>query len=253
MLQILRWQSGANSTARDTDQQLDNSKQQAIASVAAKEASRGGGRSGLNSKATADRTAAVDADTVSEGTSDSDNTDLSTSAATEQGSGPGTADAKCSDSSRGASETTNLADGHTATSGHTGSRAAAAGSSKPMLVLALQHADQEPAALAILQALYAVKLVPELLPDLPQEQQLHASLLAHVADSSSRHRGSLNACRSCKSRPGLVSCSLRPVYAAGWCTQLPVATFSVYSRPASSAECCRGASNPKASAAVCAG
>lgn len=180
MLQILRWQSGAYSTARDIDQQPDNSKQQAIASVDGKEAS--GRKSALNTKATADRTAAADADTVS-GTPASGVADLITSAATEQGSGAGTADTRCTDSGSGASgtsEITNLADGNTATSSHTSSKAAAAGSSKPMLVLALQHADQEPAAFAILQALYAVKLVPELLSDLPQKQQLHASLLADM-------------------------------------------------------------------------
>lgn len=58
--------------------------------------------------------------------------------------------------------------------------AAAAGSSKPRLVLTLQHADHQPAAIAVLQSLYAVKPIPQLLSELPQELQLHAALLADV-------------------------------------------------------------------------
>ena len=61
------------------------------------------------------------------------------------------------------------------------------GSSKPRLVLSLQDAAQLPAALAVLAALYSVKPIPELLSTLPQEQQLHAALLAdtwQVADVS---------------------------------------------------------------------
>lgn len=59
--------------------------------------------------------------------------------------------------------------------------------SKPRLVLTLQDAAQEPAAVAVLRALYSVKPIPELLSGLPQEQQLHAALLAdmwQVADVS---------------------------------------------------------------------
>jgi hypothetical protein len=58
---------------------------------------------------------------------------------------------------------------------------------KPRLVLTLQDAAQEPAAVAVLAALYSVKPIPELLSKLPQEQQLHAALLAdmwQIADVS---------------------------------------------------------------------
>jgi hypothetical protein len=54
-------------------------------------------------------------------------------------------------------------------------------------VLTLQDAAQEPAAIAVLAALYSVKPIPELLSELPQEQQLHAALLAdmwQIADVS---------------------------------------------------------------------
>ena len=53
-------------------------------------------------------------------------------------------------------------------------------SSKPRLVLTLQDAAEEPAAVAVLAALYGVKPIPELLSQLPQEQQLHAALLADM-------------------------------------------------------------------------
>ena len=54
-------------------------------------------------------------------------------------------------------------------------------------MLTLQDAAQEPAAIAVLAALYSVKPIPELLSELPQEQQLHAALLAdmwQIADVS---------------------------------------------------------------------
>jgi hypothetical protein len=57
-------------------------------------------------------------------------------------------------------------------------KAAQASSTKLRLVLKLQDADQEPAGIAVLAALYKVKPVPELLSELPQEQQLHVALLA---------------------------------------------------------------------------
>jgi hypothetical protein len=47
-------------------------------------------------------------------------------------------------------------------------------------VLTLQDASQVPAALAVLSALYNVKPLPQLLSELPQEQQLHAALLADM-------------------------------------------------------------------------
>jgi hypothetical protein len=53
-------------------------------------------------------------------------------------------------------------------------------SSKPRLVLTLQDAAEEPAAVAVLAALYSVKPIPELLSELPQEQQLQAALLADM-------------------------------------------------------------------------
>jgi hypothetical protein len=46
------------------------------------------------------------------------------------------------------------------------------------LELELQDASEQPAALAVLQSLYAVKPLPELLSELSQEQQLQAAVLA---------------------------------------------------------------------------
>jgi hypothetical protein len=46
--------------------------------------------------------------------------------------------------------------------------------------LTLQTPDQEPAALAVLSALYFVKPLPELLAELPQHQLLHAAVLADM-------------------------------------------------------------------------
>jgi hypothetical protein len=48
------------------------------------------------------------------------------------------------------------------------------------LELELQNASEQQAALAVLQSLYAVKPLPELLSELPQEQQLQAALLADM-------------------------------------------------------------------------
>lgn len=56
----------------------------------------------------------------------------------------------------------------------------AGGAAKPRLVLSLQQAEHEPAAMAVLAALYGVKPLPELLADLPQEQQLQAAVLADM-------------------------------------------------------------------------
>jgi hypothetical protein len=56
------------------------------------------------------------------------------------------------------------------------------------LELELQDASEQQAALAVLQSLYAVKPLPELLSELSQEQQLQAAVLAdkwQVADVSS--------------------------------------------------------------------
>jgi hypothetical protein len=47
-----------------------------------------------------------------------------------------------------------------------------------MLKLELQDASEQQAALAVLQSLYAVKPLPELLSELSQEQQLQAAVLA---------------------------------------------------------------------------
>ena len=47
-------------------------------------------------------------------------------------------------------------------------------------MLALQDASEQPAALVVLKALYAVKPLPELLSELSQEQQLQAALLADM-------------------------------------------------------------------------
>jgi hypothetical protein len=49
-----------------------------------------------------------------------------------------------------------------------------------MLGLELQDASQQQAALAVLQSLYVVKPLPELLSDLSQEQQLQAAVLADM-------------------------------------------------------------------------
>jgi hypothetical protein len=62
----------------------------------------------------------------------------------------------------------------------TSTAAGQGGSTKPRLVLTLQDAAEEPAAVAVLAALYSVKPIPELLSELPQEQQLHAALLADM-------------------------------------------------------------------------
>jgi hypothetical protein len=51
-------------------------------------------------------------------------------------------------------------------------------SKKPQLVVTLEDADQQPAALAVLQSLYHVPLESGLFPKLTQEQQLQAALLA---------------------------------------------------------------------------
>jgi hypothetical protein len=50
--------------------------------------------------------------------------------------------------------------------------------SKPQLALELQDAAWQPAALAVLSSMYLVKPLPELLSDLPPEQQLQAAVLA---------------------------------------------------------------------------
>lgn len=52
--------------------------------------------------------------------------------------------------------------------------------SKPQLVLTLQDASEQPAAMAVLAALYGAKPMPELLSELSQEQQLHAAMLADM-------------------------------------------------------------------------
>jgi hypothetical protein len=51
---------------------------------------------------------------------------------------------------------------------------------KPQIVLTLGDAEQQPAALAVLQSLYQGKLNPGLLTELAQEQKLHAALLADM-------------------------------------------------------------------------
>jgi hypothetical protein len=53
-------------------------------------------------------------------------------------------------------------------------------SRRPQLVLALENADQQPAALAVLQALYFVQPGSGLLSELTQEQQLQTVLLADM-------------------------------------------------------------------------
>ena len=61
-------------------------------------------------------------------------------------------------------------------------------STRGRLELELQDASEQQAALAVLQSLYAVKPLPELLSDLSQEQQLQAAVLAdkwQVPDVSS--------------------------------------------------------------------
>lgn len=50
----------------------------------------------------------------------------------------------------------------------------------PQLVLVLQDASEEAAALAVLSALYGVKPLPELINSLSQEQQLQAAVLADM-------------------------------------------------------------------------
>lgn len=57
---------------------------------------------------------------------------------------------------------------------------ASSNSRRPQLVLTLNSVDQQPAALAVLQALYGVKPVPELLSGLSQKQQLQVALLADM-------------------------------------------------------------------------
>jgi hypothetical protein len=51
---------------------------------------------------------------------------------------------------------------------------------RPQLVLTLQDASEQPAAMAVLEALYATKPLPELLSVLMQEQQLQAAVLADM-------------------------------------------------------------------------
>jgi hypothetical protein len=52
--------------------------------------------------------------------------------------------------------------------------------SKPQLVLTLQDASEQPAAMAVLATLYGAKPMPELLAELSQEQQLQAAMLADM-------------------------------------------------------------------------
>lgn len=47
-------------------------------------------------------------------------------------------------------------------------------------MLTLDSADQQPAALAVLEALYAAKPLDEILLELPQEQLLHVAMLADM-------------------------------------------------------------------------
>lgn len=47
-------------------------------------------------------------------------------------------------------------------------------------MLALQDASEQPAAMAILAAMYGAKPVPELLSELSQEQQLQAAIMADM-------------------------------------------------------------------------
>jgi hypothetical protein len=57
---------------------------------------------------------------------------------------------------------------------------ASSSSRRPQLVLTLEDADHEPAALAVLQVLYCVPQESGLLLELPQEQQLQAAILADM-------------------------------------------------------------------------
>jgi hypothetical protein len=52
--------------------------------------------------------------------------------------------------------------------------------SRPQLVLTLQDAAEQPAAMSVLAALYGAKPLPELLSELSQEQQLQAAMLADM-------------------------------------------------------------------------
>ena len=64
--------------------------------------------------------------------------------------------------------------------------------SRARLELELQDASEQEAALAVLQSLYAVKPLPELLSELSQEQQLQAAVLAdkwqvpHVSNAAAQ-------------------------------------------------------------------
>jgi hypothetical protein len=51
---------------------------------------------------------------------------------------------------------------------------------RPQLVLTLQDASEQAAAMAVLAALYGAKPMPELLSELSQEQQLQAAMLADM-------------------------------------------------------------------------
>jgi hypothetical protein len=51
---------------------------------------------------------------------------------------------------------------------------------RPQLVLTLQDATEQPAAMAVLAALYGAKPMPELLSELSQEQHLQAAMLADM-------------------------------------------------------------------------
>ena len=63
-----------------------------------------------------------------------------------------------------------------------GNTASNSSSARPQLVLELQDPSEQPAALAVLSALYFVKPLHELLSELPQEQQLTTAVLADQWD-----------------------------------------------------------------------
>jgi hypothetical protein len=52
--------------------------------------------------------------------------------------------------------------------------------SRPQLVLTLQDASEQPAAMDVLAVMYGAKAMPELLSELSQEQQLQAAMLADM-------------------------------------------------------------------------
>ena len=52
--------------------------------------------------------------------------------------------------------------------------------SRPQLVLTLQDASEQPAAMAVLAVMFGAKTMPDLLSELSQEQQLQAAMLADM-------------------------------------------------------------------------